>query len=628
MKEYPYKQMPAIDNIEVEHGETIQLPDGNVYQVNGKSHKRGGENVYAPDGSRVYSQHLKLPPKVSKELGGPERKVSPAELSKKYPTQNYRTMLEQAKNDPIKQKTAALMHSKHLAMQEAIFNAQESMKVEKKINKKSFRYGGLKKYQGGDQVPGGLTWYGNPNPTLGQPTGAIIGSDLGNADFLSRATSPGWTEPIMEHGINVGTRRYQNLSYQNQPDPYFTEVYGKNRTGYLKGQPGGQELGAWQQRITNVENFAPTPSSVPTYNLNSAGQLVQSGTRQVSSTVGTDLMRGQAQYERSVNERNPDQYLRHTVTLADGKTIPISEWDGASPLSNLNVVNQRTGQPTFQDFREGNAGDPTSNQAFIPLQVSDVRGLQRLDMRGGIPGTDFKKLPLPTRTEPPAPTPQPRVRREVERTLMDPEQYYNAVMGGMDLFNLASLRRENPYYALGPSNVSTTRFDPINTLQNERAFNLAKNSLENSNLPESVKQSQLAQLQSSMMEGVNQVDLTNYQGSLANQNANIQRVDAAREFNTQNRNQANMNYLEQLGRSRNMMELQRQEFLDRMTDRWRTRMQNRQRIDLINKMVPNYEFNTRTGLNYKPGSTPMDTTMLDAYLEAAKTLLPPTTTTS
>ena len=116
-----------------------------------------------------------------------------------------------------------------------------------------------------------------------------------------------------------------------------------------------------------------------------------------------------------------------------------------------------------------------------------------------------------------------------------------------------------------------------------------------------------------MAEGVNQVDITNYQGNLANQNANIQRVDAARDFNAQNRNAANLNYLQSLGAARNMVDRQRQELIDRMTDRWRSRLQNQMNIQLLNQMVPNYAFNPEGGVQYKPGSTTTDFDLLDAY---------------
>lgn len=591
MKEYPFKKMPGMDNIEVEHGETIQLPDGNVYQVNGKTHKRGGENVYAPDNSRVFSQHLKLPSSVSKELGGPERKISPAELSKRYPTEKFRSMLEKSKNDPIKEKTAALMHAKHLTMQDAIFTAQESMKEEKKINKKSFRYGGLKKYQQGNEVwdPLKRMLPTMPLGMLGQPGNRtdIVGASelMFSPDQLGQiANMPGTKLDVP----GVGRVRVTNLANQSdtgfQAPDYWTQVYGK-QTGYM---PGNQALGDWQRRITNLD-FG-TEAEAP----------------QVQAAYAETL--------QEMNRRNPDQNLTHFV-IQDGKRVPIDQYDISRPVEGVPSINRRTGQETRVDYREGNLGEPTSNQRFVPLRLQvEPEPLKKLpNINAARPMT-----PAPT----PVPTPEPEVPKkyddepytfEEEVTEIDPEQYYNALMGGLDLATLASIRRENPYYAINTANPSTTRFDPINTMQNERAFNMARNAVLNSNLPDSVKQSQLAQLQANMAEGVNQVDITNYQGNLANQNANIQRVDAARDFNAQNRNAANLNYLQSLGAARNMVDRQRQELIDRMTDRWRSRLQNQMNIQLINQMVPNYEFNPQGGVQYKPGSTPTDYNVLDPF---------------
>lgn len=584
MKEYPFKKMPGMDNIEVEHGETIQLPDGNVYQVNGKTHKRGGENVYAPDNSRVFSQHLKLPSSVSKELGGPERRISPAELSKRYPTEKFRTMLEKSKNDPIKEKTAALMHAKHLTMQDAIFTAQESMKEEKKINKKSFRYGGLKKYQQGDQV-----WDPLKSTLTTMPLGMLGRSDIVGASELmfspdqlgQMATSPGAKLDVP----GVGRVRVTNLANQSatgfQAPDYWSQVYGK-QTGYM---PGNQALGDWQRRITNLD-FG-NPEEAP----------------QVRAEY--------ANFLQEANQRNPDQNLTHFV-MQDGKRVPIDQYDITRPVGGVPSINRRTGQETRVDYREGNLGEPTSNQRFFPVRVQvepdALTPLPNINRARPMP-----PAPQPVKPEPPKTYDDEPYTFKEEIAQIDPEQYYNALMGGLDLATLASIRRENPYYAINTANPSTTRFDPINTMQNERAFNMARNAVLNSNLPDSVKQSQLAQLQANMAEGVNQVDITNYQGNLANQNANIQRVDAARDFNAQNRNAANLNYLQSLGAARNMVDRQRQELIDRMTDRWRSRLQNQMNIQLINQMVPNYEFNPNGGVQYKPGSTPVDYNTLDPF---------------
>lgn len=593
MKEYPFKKMPGMDNIEVEHGETIQLPDGNVYQVNGKTHKRGGENVYAPDNSRVFSQHLKLPSSVSKELGGPERKISPAELSKRYPTEKFRTMLEKSKNDPIKEKTAALMHAKHLTMQDAIFTAQESMKEEKKINKKSFRYGGLKKYQSGNWVDPGLSelspatglpqqpgWNLSPWESLAYRMGSNMPGSR-TATGIS-ALDSGITPDVLRTmarqsgaSVNVpgrGTVTVSNLSgVPGQagftPDPYWTNIYGQ-KTGYL---PGNQDLGNWQRRITNLDFGTPEDQN--------------------------EIKGAYAGYLGTVNQMDPDKFLRHSFSNNPARAT---------------TENLRTNTFTRVDYREGNEGERTSNQAYLPIAAEAIRP----------PEPSVAPVPVTPKPIPTTPTPLPERPKtyddepytfEKEVAQIDPEQYYNALMGGLDLATLASIRRENPYYAINTANPSTTRFDPINTMQNERAFNMARNAVLNSNLPDSVKQSQLAQLQANMAEGVNQVDITNYQGNLANQNANIQRVDAARDFNAQNRNAANLNYLQSLGAARNMVDRQRQELIDRMTDRWRSRLQNQMNIQLLNQMVPNYAFNPEGGVQYKPGSTTTDFDILDAY---------------
>ena len=78
-------------------------------------------------------------------------------------------------------------------------------------------------------------------------------------------------------------------------------------------------------------------------------------------------------------------------------------------------------------------------------------------------------------------------------------------------------------------------------------------------------------------------------------------------------NLGNQQYLEQLSRSRYLMEQQRQEFIDRLTERWRIRMQNQMNLQLINQITPNYRFSPRSGVTYVPGSVPVDYNMLTPY---------------
>ena len=61
-------QVGAIPNSEVEDGEYIRHPDGQVQQVVGRTHKEGGERLELEATTKVISDKLKLGAKNAKQL--------------------------------------------------------------------------------------------------------------------------------------------------------------------------------------------------------------------------------------------------------------------------------------------------------------------------------------------------------------------------------------------------------------------------------------------------------------------------------------------------------------------------------------------------------------------------------
>ena len=47
-------------NAELEGGEYLETPDGNVVELVGKSHKQGGEKMNLPEGTTVLSDNIKI----------------------------------------------------------------------------------------------------------------------------------------------------------------------------------------------------------------------------------------------------------------------------------------------------------------------------------------------------------------------------------------------------------------------------------------------------------------------------------------------------------------------------------------------------------------------------------------
>lgn len=597
MKDYPFKKMPGLVNVEVEKGETILLPDGSLYNVEGKTHKRGGEKVFAPDGTKVFSNYVSLKPDVVEEITGMKKRMKPAELSKKYQTLEH--LKDMKSKDSLTASTAALMFDKHKNMQEIIFEAQEQTKNKKKAGKEMKAPPEMQaapEMQAGGMVDPSL-FAGMQGFDTFDPVEYYKRNLGGNALPMSTGYSMQMPNPGRIPGLdNVTVSSYNPVAY----DPFFTEGTYKNR---------GLQTGKNLENTVNYQEFISYPEK----------------SMQLDRPMLQEFLRQQATILQRGEQANPDEFIEKFVVVG-GQRIPLAKATADQindPSATYLYHNKRTGKSDLIDGRQGNRGEGSTNQSQVPLVTNyyrDAEALSPLEKKKFSVTGGPRPLNEPSNPSNPDPN-NPDVAQTYDDAVydpgtpvgIDPETLYNGVLGARDVLGLASLRRNNPYYAFTNSDVSTTRFDPVNRLQNERAFNLAKEALDNSNVPEAVKQSQLAQLQANMAEGVNQVDITNYQNKLAHDNRNIEKVDASRVANTQNRAGANLQYLEQLSRSRYTMEQQKQELLDRMTERWRTRMQNQMNMSLINTMTPNFQFDPRTGARYVPGSAPVDYNMLSMY---------------
>jgi len=122
-------------NAEVEGGETAMNPNGVLMQFNGPSHEQGGIPTMLEGGTKVFSDHLKVPVEIQKELGvkRPNKKTTYADISKRFPTEKHMQTLADTK-DKYKRNAAEIQLQKNLAMLETLFFAQEQDKMMKEMS--------------------------------------------------------------------------------------------------------------------------------------------------------------------------------------------------------------------------------------------------------------------------------------------------------------------------------------------------------------------------------------------------------------------------------------------------------------------------------------------------------------
>ncbi len=548
-KDYPFLNFPdAIANVEVEKDETVMLPNGTVYNIKGKKHKDGGEKVFLPDGTKVFSEHLKLPEDIATKLVGRKtKKSSPAQLSKKFNTLKYKEMMEDntGKWDRLAVQTAEMMFNKNIAHQNAIFETQEDSKNKKQTD--IFKYGGVykskTKYQNGGQYPYKL------NPSVNEEDN-LVTFDFGNQNT----------------GLQPRSENPDLFGKQSQYNPAHV-VWQK----YYYGED------------TNAINF-------------------------------------QQRHGEAYKHFTGQDYRYDNKTRTDGKYGNVT---AHAPLFSTTMQGTKEGKVTLQQYLDNpsigdsygvdlsKAFDKKSKDPFYEVNIfaEPKATIEPFDFNvTSLQGKPIKPLATPELNLPDL-LPNPPASNVPERKGPTQEDMLYGVQQGMLLTGLASLGKENPYFNRTELKPIYKRFDPINNLAQERAFNLMRENIESSNLPEQVKQAQLQNMGAKLMESTGQVDLQNYQGKLQLDNDNRQILQNTLNQNVQNRELGNRQYAMDKARVDELYNRQKMGYINNMLDLWRGRVEEQSNVNLLNQMSRNYNivngkgtFDAGKGTNIDPNT--------------------------
>lgn len=105
-----------LNNVNAEGGEVLQLPDLTMEHIEGSKHSKGGVNITAPGGAKIFSNKLKA-----------DGKRTFADLAKKYDVQQYLDVLQDPFADRIEKHTAELMLPRTQQALDELFALQQSM---------------------------------------------------------------------------------------------------------------------------------------------------------------------------------------------------------------------------------------------------------------------------------------------------------------------------------------------------------------------------------------------------------------------------------------------------------------------------------------------------------------------
>lgn len=105
------------EEAELERGEMFMLPNMDSYVVGGKKHSQGGEDFVLPEGTIVFSDHLKVP----------GLKNTFSQEAKKLDITKYKEILDNPHAKSVDRTTAEVMMSRNLKRLEQLFQIQQAM---------------------------------------------------------------------------------------------------------------------------------------------------------------------------------------------------------------------------------------------------------------------------------------------------------------------------------------------------------------------------------------------------------------------------------------------------------------------------------------------------------------------
>lgn len=443
-----------LTKVEVEDQETVQKPNGELYKFNGDTHAEGGIDAYLEPGSRIYSDHLKVPKEVASTILGTKvtKKLSYADLSKKFDTTKWSKILDNPDSDKYAKETAKLKLSNNNSMLDIIFQAQELSKGK-----------GLQGKFQDKQV-------------------AQTGLEVGDPIMRLKKTYPERSDTLPEILI-TGKRTVKDYTA-------FDKAFNRGSNDVVSSQTESvnekvQQYSPSNQKIIDFGNWEANPNYITT------GQMFRPQDRPTG-----------AFFDLSPKE------VPNVVPTAT-TVLPLVEPDRSKPqVAPVQPIPTRSG------------GTGSSKKSSTPLPVSTPDGSGDIDMRSWKP-LDLLGTPLPSSVTSERSGVPDISNYEVDipgSTTSDKKKSAFGIgskLAGtiLDIGLAASdkLRVVNPQYRDLRKQPLFSRFVDFDDKEAGRNMALNIQQIQNSNMPEEVKQSRIADLNAQYKDYTAKIDFANAQ---------------------------------------------------------------------------------------------------------------------
>ena len=446
-----------IPNVEVEHDETVKLPTGELYAIKGKKHSEGGEDVYLEPSSLVYSDHLKVPKEVASTILGTKvtKKLSYADLSKKFDTTKWSKILDNPNSDKYAKETAKLKLSNNNSMLDIIFQAQELSKGK-----------GLQGKFQDKQV-------------------AQMGLEVGDPIMRLKKTYPERSDTLPEILI-TGKRTVKDYTA-------FDQAFNRGSNDVVSSQTESvnekvQQYSPSNQKIIDFGNWEANPNYITTGQMfrpqdRPTGAFFDLSPKEVPNVVPTaTTVLPLVEPDRSKPQVTPVQ--------------PIPTRGGGTGSSKKSSTPKQ--RPNFFSLKDEEA--PVLDNSLPPIDLTTEQRLKAVEFSPYVDNPDDLTTDNTTTTTDAKKKSAFGIGSKLAGTILD-----------IGLAASDKLRVVNPQYRDLRKQPLFSRFVDFDDKEAGRNMALNIQQIQNSNMPEEVKQSRIADLNAQYKDYTAKIDFANAQ---------------------------------------------------------------------------------------------------------------------
>jgi len=571
-------------NSEVEGGETI-LSEGMLKEVEGPKHSDGGVPTILQEGDQVFSEYLMVPDEVKKAVLGKntKKKYTFADLSKKFDTKPNFEILEDIDSDEYERNHAELKLQTNTAMLQTLFTAQEMAKENEKPMKTSYKTGGMYKYQKGDMHPG-------------------------------------------SYDLSTISKRFKQMPDGSLLDPTHNERYTRNADGtYTPFQEPNSDYS-----LENSDKFPgmrTQPVQVSESDLNS------------NPYIFPPLSKDDVAYKPSVKDRFPS--MRTQPANPVGGSLP----DNFNPLDP--VPYKYTGPEGDKDGYVGPNGLWVPPTPTLSKPKSSVRRQAETKVSGNtatpnnvpnpndpwntslstLPGLEFS--PVTSDRGAPALPPDSHLTPVTNTTSVKQSWYQrnkdkfgiNSKLAGtiLDIGMTLSdkLRVNEPMLYDHQKQPMFNRFYEFDNKEVQRLANQQIQGIMNSNLPEAVKQAQIAEVTANSQDNQGKVDFANAQRYEGKREQDLSKLQTYQDANVDSRISDFDNYRQRKAKVDYLRDKFKAQKKERVYNSARGYFDYVEELGVANELSPYFTINPITGrTQYKPqNKSKLENNLISQYAQ-------------